>query len=813
MKFKTIRGQIVTLGVLGIATLAVALLAVVSFQKRSIAKTLEREAAVSARQVTEATARETYLLCQSRQESLLDELSHNIRVAVQLLHSAGEIHLGSETVQWAALNQFSKKTQPVDLPKMLVGDKWFGQNTAIDKPSLVVDKVTELVGGVCTVFQRMNDQGDMLRICTNVKTRDSVRALGSYIPAIGTDQNPNEPNPVVSALMKGEAYHGMAFVVDSWYVAAYEPIFDHAHKVIGAVFVGIPRDAATSFGKGIRKGIEDIKVGTTGYVFVLGGKGAQQGSYIVSKDGKRNGENIWTSVDADGKPFIQTIVKKGLDLKTSEVGFERYSWKNEGETQSRSKIVAISYFAPWDWVICAGAYEDDLEDARIKVEKGLDLMVKVISLCAVVLCVLIGVVSFFAASNISRPIVTGVRLLDGISRGDLTQDVPSNLQERGDESGSLARALQATTESLRRLLTEVSEGVRTLAAASTELSSVSNQSNAGIRSTSERASTVASSAEELSASSISVAAGMEQATANLTNVASATEEVTSTIGEIAGNSERARSITEEASQQAQHVTGLMQELNQAAQAIGKVTEAITNISDQTKLLALNATIEAARAGAAGKGFAVVAHEIKELARQTTLATEDIKSKVNGIQGSTTATLKDLAGITSVIKQVSEIVNGIATAIEEQSSVTKDIARNVTEAATGVRDANQRVAQISTVSQTVAKDIETVNLAATDIAAGSDQVTRSTSELSKLAEELQSLVGQFKLREPLAAASPAEIQNSARGRSNSSPSLASDSHKLAAQVAPGVSLSPKSRRSNSSANARKPSQSLAEIRSA
>jgi len=250
----------------------------------------------------------------------------------------------------------------------------------------------------------------------------------------------------------------------------------------------------------------------------------------------------------------------------------------------------------------------------------------------------------------------------------------------------------------------------------------------------------------MSANSASVAASVEQAATNLTTVASATEEMTSTIGEIAANSERARGITGEATEQAQRVTISMQALSQAAQGIGKVTETITTISDQTKLLALNATIEAARAGAAGKGFAVVAHEIKELARQTAEATEDIKGKVSGIQSSTTGTLGDLARVSQVIGQVSEIVNSIASAIEEQSTVTKDIARNVSEAATGVKDATQRVAKISTVSQSVAKDIAAVNQATGEIALGSEQVLTNAAELSTLAEELRQTVGRFNLGE-------------------------------------------------------------------
>ncbi|MFO1501112.1 MAG: methyl-accepting chemotaxis protein [Verrucomicrobiota bacterium] len=345
---------------------------------------------------------------------------------------------------------------------------------------------------------------------------------------------------------------------------------------------------------------------------------------------------------------------------------------------------------------------------------------------------------------IGRPIRTLISRTKAIANGDLTQEVPAALQARPDEIGELARAMHGMADSLRRIFRNISGGIRTLAASSTTLSSVSTQMAAGAKQTSHKASSVTSSAEQMSANAVSVAAGVEEATTNLTSVATSTEEMTSTIGEIASNSERARAITADATGQTKRVTASMEELSQAAQAIGKVTETITAISDQTKLLALNATIEAARAGAAGKGFAVVAHEIKELARQTAVATEDIKTKVGGIQSSTVATLDDLGQISKVIGQINEIVHTIASAIEEQSAVTTEIARNVGEAAIGVKDANTRVAQISTVSQSVAKDIGTVDSAASDIASGSQQVLNSAAELAKLSEQLQHMVEWFKV---------------------------------------------------------------------
>jgi methyl-accepting chemotaxis protein len=191
-------------------------------------------------------------------------------------------------------------------------------------------------------------------------------------------------------------------------------------------------------------------------------------------------------------------------------------------------------------------------------------------------------------------------------------------------------------------------------------------------------------------------------------------------------------------------TRKVNELGQAARDIGKVTETISAISAQTNLLALNATIEAARAGAAGKGFSVVANEIKELALQTAAATEDIKTRIEGIQSSTSMTVTDIEKISQVIQEVNEIVATIAAAIEEQSVVTRDIASNVAQAAQGVQEVNQHVSQTSQVANSVAQEIVGVNQASGEISSSSSQVLISSEELSQLAEQLRSLTAQFKI---------------------------------------------------------------------
>jgi methyl-accepting chemotaxis protein len=214
--------------------------------------------------------------------------------------------------------------------------------------------------------------------------------------------------------------------------------------------------------------------------------------------------------------------------------------------------------------------------------------------------------------SISQPLGHAVFLLDEVSKGDLTKNIHAENAARKDEIGDLARAIQAMSESLRKLLREISQGVQTVASSATQLTAASTQTANSVKAMSERSATVAAAAEESCTTTTAVSSSMERASANLTSVAGATEEMSSTVAEIAANSEKARVISEKAMAQAQTISSMMSELGRAAQEIGKVTETITDISAQTNLLALNATIEAARAGTAGKGFAVVANEIKEL---------------------------------------------------------------------------------------------------------------------------------------------------------------------------------------------------------
>jgi methyl-accepting chemotaxis protein len=259
----------------------------------------------------------------------------------------------------------------------------------------------------------------------------------------------------------------------------------------------------------------------------------------------------------------------------------------------------------------------------------------------------------------------------------------------------------------------------------------------------DKSKSVTIAADKMRDNLLNLTESMDYTSSNINMVSVAAEEMNSTINEIALNTSKARDVTRQAVDRSENTSSQVIELKQAADEINRVIEVITDISEQTNLLALNATIEAARAGDAGKGFAVVASEIKELASQTTKATEEIKNKISGIQKNTDITVKGIEDISSVISGIDEIVSTIASAVEEQSVSTNEIAKNISQASAGIDEVNENIKESFEFAKSIASDISEVDVFTDMITNRTNRLSESAEVLGKFANKLREAVIKFK----------------------------------------------------------------------
>ncbi|MDX2061335.1 MAG: methyl-accepting chemotaxis protein, partial [Gemmatimonadales bacterium] len=331
-------------------------------------------------------------------------------------------------------------------------------------------------------------------------------------------------------------------------------------------------------------------------------------------------------------------------------------------------------------------------------------------------------------------------VVNAAAEGDLTR----NVAVRGDDAiGQLGAGLARFFDDLGRSLGEIRQAGGQLKGSSGEMTHTSQTMSSAAEETAAQASVVSSAADEVSK--------------NVQTVATGTEQMMESIREISKNANEAAKVASQAVHVVESTDVTVNKLGTSSAEIGEVIKVITAIAQQTNLLALNATIEAARAGEAGKGFAVVANEVKELAKETAKATEDISQRIEAIQGDTSNAVGAIREIRSIVQRISEIQVSIASAVEEQTATTTEMGRSLGEAARGAAE--------------IAQNITGVAEAAQETTRGATDALRAGEMVARLAGQLDAQVNRFKIDAADATVAPAETTKPKKAASNGRPALA------------------------------------------
>ncbi|VTR77620.1 methyl-accepting chemotaxis protein [Cellulomonas hominis] len=690
----SLRAQLVATGAGAVAVTAALLTAVGGWQVSGLAE----DAGDDVDRLTTAsmvqTTQQAVTLVTTQVATVTDRMASDLRVAQQTLAQAGPVTFGAPE-HWTVTDQTTGATREVDLPQLQVGGTWLGRTTDPATVVPVVDEISTLLGASVTVFQRVDEAGDMLRVATSVTNADGNRVIGTAIGATAPD---GTPNAVVASLLAGEAYYGTAQVVGQPFVTAYAPLVV-ADQVVGALFVGVPQSEVDA---PLRAALAEVAVGQEGYLTVADA----DGGWVVPPPGAAAGDAAG-SVDADGDAYAARLVEAAAELPAGETTAERVDLGDAG-----AATVQLARYAPWGWTVAAWGFDADLRAVSTELEAGAGTLVVTLLVVGLVVAVLAVALVVWISGRVVGRVGRLTTALRRVADRDLSVEVRG---EGRDEIGVMGSALGEAIDAMRAALTRMQQGAEAVRSTAGRLDGSSGTLEEAAGRTVSRAEGAAGSASVVSTEVQTVTAAMTEMRASIESVA---QDVTAASGEAA----QAVGITAEAASAADRLAA-------STSQIAAVLDTVTTIASQTHLLALNASIEAARAGSAGAGFAVVAGEVKDLAQQTSSAIGTIAPVLEAVTRDAADVQASVGRISTAVTTVDELQGAVSAVVEEQSATTSEIERNLVVAAESTTDIAGSAADVAQAAGQAFDGAAEVRQAVVDLADVAAELARGAEEFT------------------------------------------------------------------------------------
>ena len=402
------------------------------------------------------SAQRAFRTCQLAQDFIQQDVNTSLNVGHEALKRAGGIKLGGETETWSALNQYSHQRTQVVAPVWSIGGVALRGDTSLDHPIPVVDEVTRETGETATLFQRVDNAGDMLRVGTSVVAADGKRAIGTYIPAVMPD---GTSNTVVKTVLGGQTYRGRAYVVNAWYITAYEPMLNAKGENIGMFYVGVKEDAVAS--------LRDA--------FAFADQIGRNGSVSIFYGGQSEDFNHRSVIEPTGiaadteSQWLPRVLALAPGLKDDEAG----SLDVADAKSSAEAHVDYVYYKPWDWIIVFTADSRDFQDATNLVHNQYRALLMQSLLGGFITLLVGGVVGYFVSKRITDPVADLTINLTS----NATQIASSAVQQQSNvtalmassnQIASAAKEISATSQELLRAMMEIGDAAEKTSALARE---------------------------------------------------------------------------------------------------------------------------------------------------------------------------------------------------------------------------------------------------------------------------------------------------------------------------------------------------------
>ena len=458
----------------------------------------------------------------------------------------------------------------------------------------------------------------------------------------------------------------------------------------------------------------------SGYVSVLGALGNKRGAYIISKDGQRDGENLWESKDLDGHYFVQDMIRDALAAAPGQVvRSQRYPWRNPDDKVVRYKLAYLAYFKPWGWVIALTLYEDEYQFGVVQALNRTGLL-------ELLLGVIVSLAALFwglrVADSLSRPLSQIISIAGIVAKGDLgAADVqlekavaqltgPAGEGQAKNEIGELVLSIKGMTSRLKSLIGQAQTSIVQLLSTATEIAATAKQEEASMNNLGASTNEIAASVNQISATS--------QELANTMNKVTAVSEETAGLATQGGASLQAMgSSIRELADATKSISAKLAEINDKTANITAVMTTITKIADQTNLLSLNAAIEAEKAGEHGLGFGVVSREIRRLADQTAVATLDIEHMIKEMQSAVSSGVMEMDKFSEAMKtgigQIQALggqMGQIISRVEELLPQFQMVREGMQSQSNGARQINEAMVMLTETTRTTLESIKEFNKA-------------------------------------------------------------------------------------------------------